>query len=144
MVTHMLRIVEDTASNLTLTLTNRYFEAAARGDRCTIDFSECHLRDALWLTYTQRAQVLMQPMRLAMASILDATLFWLLPQPAFQVELCKRPWSDWLQMILMDQIEYRQRLVKVHTHAGSTILDEKELDALLANEELRETANVVI
>jgi hypothetical protein len=77
-----------------------------------------HLHDALELTYGEHRQELMKPMRLALAGVLDASLFWLVSYPLF-LDLVSSPmWKRHAQAISDDQFEYRRLLTKYPTRRG--------------------------
>ncbi|KAM0423239.1 hypothetical protein ACHAPD_001711 [Fusarium lateritium] len=100
--------------------TRQLFEAAApRATENTVEKQEL-TAESLWKTPSgadvltalevivrEQPQKLMVPMRLAMASILDAMLFWLARQPLFVSEL-KSSWWKIMQMSMPDIAEYKR------------------------------------
>ena len=69
-----------------------------------------HIHDALEITYGESQQALMKPMRLALAGVLDASIFWLVSYPLFVELTASAMWQRHSQAILDDQSEYRQLL----------------------------------
>ncbi|RGP60123.1 hypothetical protein FLONG3_10990 [Fusarium longipes] len=105
MAKHLLRVVENTAMEIT-TVIRRYYLHRDMDCSSWVQFS-WHYQTALEVIVREQPQNLMLPMRLAMASILDAMLFWLVRQPLFVSEL-KSSWWKILQMSMPDIAEYKR------------------------------------
>ncbi|GKU03761.1 hypothetical protein FLAG1_08281 [Fusarium langsethiae] len=84
-----------------------------------------HYQTALEVIVREQPQKLMVPMRLAMASILDAMLFWLARQPLFVSEL-KSSWWKIMQMSMPDIAEYK-RLCRSPSNYNSPLPNEMAL-----------------
>lgn len=105
MVTQLLRIVDDTAVKLGAVTTTQYLNQSLEGDE--LGSSVTHLHNALELLYREPSQDLVRPLRLAMAGVLDAMLFWLISQADF-LDFVRKRWSHLLPKIATDQAEYRR------------------------------------
>jgi hypothetical protein len=105
MAKHLLRVVENTSVEIGAVIRRYYLH---RDIDCSswVQFS-WHYQTALEVIVREQPQKLMLPMRLAMASILDAMLFWLARQPLFVSEL-KSSWWKILQMSMPDIAEYKR------------------------------------
>ncbi|KAF4342601.1 hypothetical protein FBEOM_3458 [Fusarium beomiforme] len=105
MASQLLRMVENTSTELGALIQRGYIY---ENMDCSewIHFS-CHYQSALDIIIRGQPQKLMIPMRLAMASILDAVLFWVVRHPLFTKEL-KASWQGILQISMHDIAEYKQ------------------------------------
>jgi hypothetical protein len=66
-----------------------------------------HYQRALDIVLRQQPRKLMMPMRLAMASILDAVIFWVVRQSLYNTELGSS-WHGIIQSSMRDIAEYKQ------------------------------------
>ncbi|KAJ4130886.1 hypothetical protein NW768_006425 [Fusarium equiseti] len=105
MANHLLRVVENTSIEIA-TIIQRYYLHRDIDCSSWVQFS-WHYQTALEVVFRGQPLKLMMPMRLAMASILDAMLFWLARQPLFVSEL-KSAWWKILQMSMADIAEYKR------------------------------------
>ncbi|KPM45486.1 hypothetical protein AK830_g1038 [Neonectria ditissima] len=137
MAAHLLQIVEKTSTELGTMVTTHYLHKTL-DDSEWMEFS-WNYQNALDILYHQGPHTLMMPMRLAMAGIFDATLFWLAQQPVF-MHLLRTTWQRCLYTLLLDQAEYRRLLRELNPSTNSPIPDEAELKKLFANDEMENIA----
>ncbi|KAH7171173.1 hypothetical protein EDB81DRAFT_709748 [Dactylonectria macrodidyma] len=130
MAAHLLRIVEKTSTDLATLVTTDYFHRNMNNSEL-MDFS-WHFQNALDILYNERCHKLMMPMRLAMAGLLDATLFWLARQPGF-IHLLQTTWQRFPQTILLDQAEYRRLVKQRNGTPKSPVPNEAALEKLFGN-----------
>ncbi|KAH7163281.1 hypothetical protein B0J13DRAFT_601818 [Dactylonectria estremocensis] len=135
MAAHLLRIVEKTSAELATLVTTDYLHRNLN-DSELMDFS-WHFQNALDILYNERCHHLMMPMRLAMAGLLDATLFWLVRQPGF-IHLLQTTWQRFPQTILLDQAEYRRLVKQRNGTTKSPVPNEAALEKLFGNGKSRE------
>ncbi|KAG8675185.1 hypothetical protein FPOAC2_01232 [Fusarium poae] len=123
MAKHLLRVVENTSIEIGSFIRRHYLH---RDIDCSswVQFS-WHYQTALEVIVREQPQKLMVPMRLAMASILDAMLFWLARQPLFVSEL-KSSWWRIMQMSMPDIAEYK-RLCRTPDNYNSPLPSEMAL-----------------
>ncbi|KAM0345278.1 hypothetical protein ACHAPU_006677 [Fusarium lateritium] len=105
LASHLLCEVENTAVELGTLIQREYL-------RRTLDYAQWvqfswHYESALELILQEKPRQLMVPMKLAMASVLDAIIFWVVKQPLFNTEL-RSSWSRIIQKSLYDVSEYKQ------------------------------------
>ncbi|KAH6997801.1 hypothetical protein BKA56DRAFT_664466 [Ilyonectria sp. MPI-CAGE-AT-0026] len=136
MAAHLLRIVEKTSVELGTLVTTRYLHQNL-DDYEWVEFS-WHYQNALDILYAQGSQTLMMPMRLAMVSVLDTTLFWLVRHPAF-INLLQTTWQHFPNTLLLDQAEYRRLLKENNPTTKSPVPTEAALEKLFAKEEIEST-----
>ncbi|KAF4455090.1 hypothetical protein F53441_2529 [Fusarium austroafricanum] len=105
MANHLLRVVENTSIELGALVQRDPIHRALNCSQWA-EFS-WHYQSALEIILGGQPQKLMKPMRLAMASILDAVLFWVLRHPLFASEL-NTSWQRMLQNSMHDIAEYKQ------------------------------------
>jgi hypothetical protein len=86
-----------------------------------------HYHNALMILYYYQPQDLMSPMRLAMASVLDAVLFWLVGQTVFNPS----NWQNVYQTLMADQAEYRRLLRDINPSMTSPVAPEAVLKKLI-------------
>ncbi|KAF5660959.1 hypothetical protein FHETE_8624 [Fusarium heterosporum] len=105
LASHLLREVENTAVELGTLIQGEYLR---QNLDCAqwVQFS-WHFENALELILQEKPDQLMMPMKLAMASILDAIIFWVVKQPLFNSEL-RSSWRRIMQKSLRDIAEYKQ------------------------------------
>ncbi|KAF4969405.1 hypothetical protein FZEAL_10230 [Fusarium zealandicum] len=129
MTSRLLQIVERTSIKLGgLVRTVYLHQTLERAD--WVQFS-CHYQSALDILFHQGPKKLMMPMRLAMASVLDAVLYWLIRQPLF-LSMIRTTWYGILQTSVLDMAEYRQLLKEVNPCVNSPLPDEAALKKLFA------------
>jgi hypothetical protein len=143
MVAHILRIIEATTSDLASAL-SIYFLNPEREHNWWVEFGEAHLSGALEIVYGQPAQELMKPLRLALAGVVDATLFWLLAQPSFREALESENWRIWLPKVLADVVEYRHIKDTLSPRRMTIVPEDVYLDSLMAHPALKGALNAVI
>ena len=143
MMAHILRIVEATANELAKSLA-AHFLNAEKEENWWVEFGEAHLGGAFDIIYNQNAQDLMKPMRLALAGVLDATLFWLMAQQPFRHKMESEEWQGWLPRLLADLVEFRQMRDATRLDTSTLVPDESVLEALFTGQAAsKETSDVV-
>ncbi|KAH6898807.1 hypothetical protein B0T10DRAFT_543726 [Thelonectria olida] len=85
-----------------------------------------HYHNALDILYYYGTQDLMVPMRLAMASVFDATLFWLVGQPVFNPS----SWANVYPTLMLDLAEYRRLLRDSNPSMNSPVAPDAVLNKL--------------
>ncbi|KAF4448956.1 hypothetical protein FALBO_16729 [Fusarium albosuccineum] len=90
-----------------------------------------HYRSALGILYHERPKRLMMPMRLAMASVLDAVVYWLIRQPLF-LSVIRTTWEEVLQTAVLDIAEYRRLLREANPYTNSVLPNEAAIKKLFA------------
>jgi hypothetical protein len=141
MIPGILRIVENTAKDLFEDFSGLH-QNNNGSPGGMVAFNEGHLHDALDLIYSQDNQMIMEPMRVAMAAVLDATLFFQIHRSTFLQRLRTYPWILWIPQMQVDYAEFRRR-TGFGGH-GSIIPTDEALEAMLAHPDLRHTASVEI
>ncbi|KAF7542504.1 hypothetical protein G7Z17_g11507 [Cylindrodendrum hubeiense] len=136
MAAHLLRIVERTSAELGTLVTTHYLHQ-------TLDDSEWaeffwHYQNALGILHHEGPHALMMPMRLAMAGVLDATLFWLVRQPAF-INLLQTTRQLFPHTLLLDQAEYRRLLKEHNSTTNSPVPTEAGLKKLFEKAAIGDT-----
>lgn len=104
MVSHLVHIVESTAIDL------------ANALKCpksweNVDWKTnflIHLHNALLVTYEEAARYIMEPMRMALAAVIDASFSHFMGQPAFLELIQSTVWKRHGHAISADVVEYRQ------------------------------------
>lgn len=118
MASHLLQIVETTATDLGhLILTqyaHRYLSELELQEFCG------HFYNAMDLLNEQGSGRLMMPMRLAMAKVADSTFFWLMRHPGF-LYMLNTSWLRIIPIISLDQAEYR-RICSMGQDANQSIV----------------------
>lgn len=142
-MTHILQIIEATTSDLSSAL-SIYFLNPGREHNWWVEFGEAHLSGALEIVYGQPAQELMKPLRLAIAGVVDATLFWLLAQQPFREALESESWRIWLPKVLADVVEYRHIKDSLSPRRMTVVPEDVYLDSLMAHPALKGALNAVI
>ncbi|KAJ4272094.1 hypothetical protein NW762_000804 [Fusarium torreyae] len=127
MTSHLLRVVENTSVELGALIQTEYLHRTLSCPEWT-QFS-WHYQGASEILYSEPFQKLMLPMRLAMASILDAVLFWFMQQPLFFSEL-KSAWYKIVQSNVPDIAEYRRLHRKANLYYNSPLPNETTLNQL--------------
>ncbi|KAF4436261.1 hypothetical protein FACUT_6653 [Fusarium acutatum] len=128
MTCHLLRVVENTSSELGALIRRDHISQKLDCSQW-VQFS-WHYQRALDIIVRGQPQKLMVPMRLAMASILDAVLFWVVRHPLFASDL-KTPWQKILENSMHDIAEYKQQCRSAHLF-NSPLPDELTLLELFA------------
>ncbi|SPJ78023.1 uncharacterized protein FTOL_06412 [Fusarium torulosum] len=105
LASYILRNVETASVELGNLIQGEYLH---RSLNCSqwVQFS-WHYQRALDIVLRQQPRKLMMPMRLAMASILDAVIFWVVRQPLYTTEL-GMSWHGIIQSSMRDIAEYKQ------------------------------------
>ncbi|KAF5552960.1 hypothetical protein FNAPI_6878 [Fusarium napiforme] len=111
MTRHLLHVVENTSSELGALIHRDHISQKLDCSKW-VQFS-WHYQRALDIIVRGQPQKLMVPMRLAMASILDAVLFWVVRHPLFASDL-KTPWQRILENSMHDIAEYKQLCRSTH------------------------------
>ncbi|KAG5809829.1 hypothetical protein H9Q74_006852 [Fusarium xylarioides] len=111
MTCHLLRVVENTSSELGALIRRDHISQKLDCSQW-VQFS-WHYQRALDIIVRGQPQKLMVPMRLAMASILDAVLFWVARHPLFASDM-KTPWQKILENSMHDIAEYKQLCRSAH------------------------------
>ncbi|KAI5466819.1 hypothetical protein BGZ63DRAFT_449059 [Mariannaea sp. PMI_226] len=124
----LLQIVEKTATNLQQLVTSGSHACRDLEYTECIQFS-CNYQNALWILHHQSPLALMMPMRLALASVLDGTLFWLVRQPLF-LEILRTTWRQVMDAVFFDQREYRRLFGDLNPLAQSPVASEAALQRL--------------
>lgn len=143
MVAHILRVVEATANDLSMVLSTHFLDPD-KETNWWVEFGEAHVSGAVEIIYGQPSQELMKPMRMALARVMDATLFWLLAQKAFRQQLESPRWKVWLPKVLADLVEFRQLRDATGLRPMTIVPDESLLDELLGNLAVKDTSNVIV
>lgn len=128
MISYLLRIVEDTSVQLGRVVRAEYLHRPLGCSEWN-QFS-WHYQAAMGVLLWERSKKLMRPMRLALASVLDAILFWLLRQPLF-VSVLQTTWHKVLRASVMDIAEYRQLTRDANPFTNSALPDEAEIRKIL-------------
>lgn len=128
MISYLLRIVEDTSVQLGRVVRAEYLHRPLGCSEWN-QFS-WYYQAALDILAWERSKKLMRPMRLALASVLDAILFWLMRQPLF-VSVLQTTWHKVLRASVMDIAEYRQLTRDANPFTNSALPDEAALRKLL-------------
>ncbi|RSL48310.1 hypothetical protein CEP54_012984 [Fusarium duplospermum] len=128
MISYLLRIVEDTSVQLGRVVRTEYLHRPLGCSEWN-QFS-WYYQAALDILAWERSKKLMRPMRLALASVLDAILFWLMRQPLF-VSVLQTTWHKVLRASVMDIAEYRQLTRDANPFTNSALPDEAALRKLL-------------
>lgn len=132
LASHLLRIVEDTAMELGNLVKAQYLDRFLSYTEW-VQF-QWHYQSALEIIYHDRHSRLMSPIRLAIAGVLDALLFWLIRQPAF-LELLQTTWRRLLRSTVLDIAEYRDLITSLNPHAIRSVSTEAELRQLFEETE---------
>lgn len=105
LASYILRNVENASVELGNLIQGEYLH---RSLDCSqwVQFS-WHYQRALDIVLRQQPRKLMMPMRLAMASILDAVIFWVVRQSLYTTELGSS-WHGIIQSSMRDIAEYKQ------------------------------------
>ncbi|KAM0337290.1 hypothetical protein ACHAPQ_003227 [Fusarium lateritium] len=105
LASYILRNVETASVGLGNLIQGEYLH---RSLNCSqwVQFS-WHYQRALDIVLRQKPRKLMMPMRLAMASILDAVIFWVVRQSLYSTEL-GHSWQVIIQSSMRDIAEYKQ------------------------------------
>ncbi|KAM0196792.1 hypothetical protein ACHAPI_005673 [Fusarium lateritium] len=105
LASYILRNVETASVGLGNLIQGEYLH---RSLNCSqwVQFS-WHYQRALDIVLRQKPRKLMMPMRLAMASILDAVIFWVVRQSLYSTEL-GHSWQIIIQSSMRDIAEYKQ------------------------------------
>jgi hypothetical protein len=111
MASHLLRVIESTSSELGALIRRDHVSQKLDCSQW-VQFS-WHYQGALDIIIRGQPQKLMVPMRLAMASILDAVLFWVVRHPLFASDL-KASWQRMLQNSMHYIAEYKQLCRSAH------------------------------
>ncbi|KAG9257016.1 uncharacterized protein F5Z01DRAFT_447565 [Emericellopsis atlantica] len=138
MIPPILGIVDATAKDLCEDLSGLHLNNNGVSTTA-LPLNETHLLDALDLIYSQENQVIMEPMRIAMVAVLDATLFFQLHRDAFMEKLRAYPWISRMQT---DYAEFRRQTG--FSRQGLLIPSGEALDTILAHPDLKHTANIEI
>ncbi|KAM6539030.1 hypothetical protein FALCPG4_000872 [Fusarium falciforme] len=128
MISYLLRIVEDTSVQLGRVVRAEYLHRPLGCSEWN-QFS-WYYQAALDILAWERSKKLMRPMRLALASVLDAILFWLMRQPLF-VSVLQTTWHKVLRASVMDIAEYRQLTRDANPFTNSALPDEPALRKML-------------
>lgn len=102
-----------------------------------------HLQNTLEIAYGAPDQNLMRPIRMALASLLDACIMFVLQHSQSAQLTGSEPWTRYASMMWADQIEYRRSLGQSHPLKGSAIPDQKTLVMLMERHALDEAGNYV-
>jgi hypothetical protein len=102
-----------------------------------------HLQNTLEIAYGAPDQNLMRPIRMALASFLDASIMFVLQHSQSAQLTSSEPWTRYASLIWADQIEYRRSLGQSHPLKGSTVPDQKTLVMLMERHTLDEAGNCV-
>lgn len=143
MATHILRVVEATADDLSRALTICFLNPDKERN-WWVEFGEAHLGGALEIVYGQPAQELMRPMRMALAAVVDATLFWLIAQPSFREVLDTEGWKVWLPLVLADVVEFRRMRDTLGADRMTIVPNDAYMESLLAHPALRGSPGAII
>ncbi|UPK98158.1 hypothetical protein LCI18_009093 [Fusarium solani-melongenae] len=128
MISYLLRIVEDTSVQLGRVVRAEYLHRPLECSEWN-QFS-WYYQAALDILAWERSKKLVRPMRLALASVLDAILFWLMRQPLF-VSVLQTTWHKVLRASVMDIAEYRQLTRDANPFTNSALPDELALRKML-------------
>lgn len=125
----LLQSVERTAKKLgILVTTDRLYQPMDNEEWSQFSW---HYRNALDMVYMQSLpKHLMMPMRLAIASVIDATLFWLAAQPVFNT----MNWQHVYTTLMLDQAEYRRLMMQCNPSMSSPIASEAVLKKLFESD----------
>lgn len=143
MVTHILRVVEATTVDLSSALAI-YFLNPEKEHNWWVEFGEAHLNGAFEIVYGQPAQDLMKPLRIALAGVVDATLFWLLAQQPFREKLETESWKAWLPHVLADVVEYRHMRETMGSQLMTVVPEDSYLDNMLTHPALKGALKAII
>ncbi|KAM0437707.1 hypothetical protein ACHAPT_002072 [Fusarium lateritium] len=127
MASYLLQIVEDTSSQLGRLVDTEYLYRTLECSEWT-QFS-WYYQGALEILVHERSKKLMMPMRLALAGVLDAILFWLMRQPLF-LSVLQTTWQGILQTSVLDIAEYRQLMRDANPYSNSPLPNEAALGKL--------------
>lgn len=105
MVSHVVAIVEYTSTQLQRLLRTQVDQ---HDPNWNVAFS-VHLHHALLVTYEETSRELMKPMRMALASVMDVSISYLILQPAFLELTRSEAWRRHGAAISWDMVEYRER-----------------------------------
>lgn len=108
LVTYLVRIVEETASHLKEGLANQRWMQWNEDD-WNVGFA-VHLHHAILITYEETAQDLMEPMRMALAAVVDASLSHLIGKPGFVAFVASVAWQRHGPAVSDDLVRFRQRI----------------------------------
>ncbi|KAM5356047.1 hypothetical protein ACJ41O_002693 [Fusarium nematophilum] len=129
MASRLLQIVENTSAELGTLVRTEYLHRVLD---CAewVQFS-WHYQNAVDILFHETPQKLMRPMKLAMVSIIDAVLFWLIRQPLF-LSVIQTTWHGILQTIVVNIAEFRQESRDANPYANSPLPTEAALRNLFA------------
>jgi hypothetical protein len=105
LASYILRNVENASVELGNLIQGEYLHRTLNCSQW-VQFS-WHYQRALDIVLRQQPRKLMMPMRLAMASILDAVIFWVVRQSLYTTEL-GMSWHGIIQSSMRDIAEYKQ------------------------------------
>ncbi|KAF7560864.1 hypothetical protein G7046_g3303 [Stylonectria norvegica] len=132
---HLLRIVETTATELGTLSADNYHHRDLSLNEWTA-FSWC-FSNVFDIIYHHGPQRLMKPMRMAVASVLDATLFWMLQHP-MMLGILRTTWHIHLPNISADHAEYRVLRGRLDANVVAGISDQTSLNQLFDQAESSE------
>lgn len=96
-----------------------------------------HLCNCMGILYSQEENRTLDPMRLAIAGVVDATLFYLMRYPSF-VDLMRTNWRPFLPSVCADQARYRHARGDFDRPQRTGLPDEATLGVLFDEEACHE------
>lgn len=135
MLPKVVEMVKETAQNLRQAVQRCILARWTEANNDVAGSFVNHLCDTIDIVYGEQSQESMRPIRLGIASILDAAIFWMIVQPSFYELITSDVWRRHEEAIASDAHEMRRLLsspcLSFDDDACSHRLQQDAIDILL-------------